>query len=105
MTYVIPWSRHSARIQRVDDGADGEEHIIRGFLADTALRAFVISCPCCGSIHDIKAGDRHSRVFDAAKQRFRCSRCRFAGPLYVVVDVGQRAGRRKQSGAAEEEGP
>ena len=95
---VIPWSRRSARIQRVDDD-DADEHIINGYLCDAAIRGLLISCPCCGSIYDIKAGDRRSRVFNRERQRFHCGRCRFSGPVYVIVDLGTRAEEEDASAA------
>jgi len=70
MTFVIPWSRRSARIKRVDDD-DDDEHLIYGFLCDATLRALIIGCPGCGALHDIKATDRRSRVFYHQKQQFR----------------------------------
>ena len=56
--------------------------------SQAALRALILSCPACGSLHDIKATDRQPRVFDREKQRFRCSRCYFTASVYVVVDLG-----------------
>ena len=91
MTFVIPWSRRSARIQRVDDDDDDNEPLIRGFLCDAALRALILGCPACGALHDIKASDPSSRVFDRKRQRFRCSRCGFSASVYVIVDMGVRA--------------
>jgi hypothetical protein len=85
MTWVIPWSRRSARIQRVDE--DDDEHLINGYLCEAAIRALILSCPACGALHDIKAGDRRSRVFNRERQWFRCSRCCFTASVYVIVDV------------------
>ena len=94
MTWVIPWSRRSARIKRVDD--DDDEHLINGFLCDAAIRALILGCPACGALFDIEASDRSSSVFNRGSQRFRCSRCRFTASVYVIVDLG---------GPAEEERP
>lgn len=82
MTWVIPWSRRSARIQRVDDAPQ----MINGFLCDAALRALILSCPACGELHDIKATASQSPVFEREKQRFRCNRCRFRASLHVIAD-------------------
>jgi len=97
MTWVIPWSRRSAFIKRVDD--DDDEHLINGFVCDAAIRALILACPACGTLHDIKAGDRRSRVFDRDRQRFRCSRCRFTASVYVIVDVGRRAEEERPAAA------
>ena len=75
MTWVLPWTRRSARIQRLDN--NDSEQMINGFVCESALRALTFGCPCCGKLHDIKATDRQSRVFNRQKQRFRCSNCRF----------------------------
>ena len=98
MTWVIPWSRHSARLQRVDDEG---EHVIRGYLCDAAIRALILSCPACGALYDIKAGDRRPRVFNRERQRFHCGRCRFAASVYVIVDVGRPPEGRRQSRSSE----
>jgi hypothetical protein len=86
MTWVIPWSRRSARIEQVDD--QDKEHMMNGFICDAAIRALTMSGPACGAPYEIKACDRRSRVFDREKRRFRCSRCRCTAPVYATVDVG-----------------
>jgi hypothetical protein len=48
MTWVIPWSRRSARIKRVDDDDADDDYLINGFLCDAAIRALVLGCPACG---------------------------------------------------------
>jgi hypothetical protein len=98
MTWVIPWSRRSARIKRIDEDDDAE-YLINGFLCDAAIRALILGCPACGALHDIKASDRRSRVFDRERQRFRCSRCRFTASIYVIVDVGVRAEEQPRAAA------
>jgi hypothetical protein len=62
-----------------------EDDLINGFACDAEVRAFVICCPACGAVHDIKATDRLSRRFDRRRQRFRCGRCRFAASVSIVV--------------------
>ena len=79
MTWVMPWTRRSARIKRVD--YDDDEQMINGFLCEATLRALILGCPCCGKLHDIKATDRQSRVFNRGSQRFTCSSCRFTASV------------------------
>lgn len=62
--------------------------MINGLLCTAEIRAVAISCPACGAPFEIRVGERHSRIFDRQKQRFRCSRCRFSAPVHVIVDVG-----------------
>jgi transposase-like protein len=101
MTWVIPWSRRSARIERVDNEADHQnaEQMINGFVCEASIRALTMNCPACGALHEIKAGDRRSRAFAREKQRFACSRCRFAAPVYVIVDVGVRPAEERRGAA------
>ena len=86
MRWVVPWSRRSAELKRIDED-DDDEHLVNGFICDAEIRAFVICCPACGALHQIDASERHSRVFDRRRQRFRCRRCPFKAPVYVIVDV------------------
>jgi hypothetical protein len=87
MRWVLPWSRRSAELKRIDED-DDDEHLVNGFICDAEIRAFTMGCPACGALHQITTHSRQSRVFDHRKQRFRCSRCRFQAPVHVIVDCG-----------------
>ena len=86
MPWIITTTRPSGRFYAVDD--NDEEDLLNGFACEGEIRSFSIACPACGSEYQITALDRHPRVFDRRKQRFRCSACRFAGRLRVTVDCG-----------------
>jgi hypothetical protein len=98
MTWVVPWSRYGDWL-KPDDVSD-EGHLIDGLTCTVEIRSLTICCPACGTAFDIKDSDRRSRIFDRRRQRFRCSACRFAAPVHVIVDVAaQPYGRR---GAADQ---
>ena len=78
---------------------DDDEQMINGYVCEAALRALLLVCPSCGMLHDVRATDRQSRVFDRERQRFRCSRCRFTASVYVIVDVGVRAEEERPAAA------
>jgi hypothetical protein len=84
MGWMIVSTRRSGRLEPCDIDVE-EDNLIDGFACDAEIRAFVICCPGCGAVHDIKATNRHSRTFNRQQQRFRCGRCRFAASVYVVV--------------------
>jgi transposase-like protein len=63
------------RLTPVD--ADDDIDVLNGFAVLGEVRAFTLSCPACGAWYEVKARDRHSRIFNHRTQRFRCRRCRF----------------------------
>lgn len=93
MTWVVPWSRYGEWLHPGD--VNDEDHVIDGLTCTAEIRALAISCPACGAAYEIRASDRRSRIFDRRRQRFRCSRCRFAAPVHVIVDVAAQPDERK----------
>ena len=95
MTWVMPWTRYGDWSKPID--VEDEDYVIDGLTCTAEIRSLAICCPACGAAYEIKASDRRSRVFDRRRQRFRCSRCRFAAPVHVIVDVGARTDELKRS--------
>jgi transposase-like protein len=77
-----------------------EDHLINGLLCTVEIRSLGIRCPACAMNHEVRACDRRSLVFDRRRQRFRCSSCRFAANVHVIVDVTAHPYERKRSPAA-----
>jgi hypothetical protein len=86
MGWVYAASRPSGRLHPVEAG--DEEYPINAFACVAEIRAFAICCPACGTTYQIGARDSRPRTFDRERQRFQCSRCRFAAPVRVTVDCG-----------------
>jgi transposase-like protein len=97
MTWVAPWTRYGDWLKPGDVG--DEDHLINGLTCTAEIRSLTISCPSCGAPYEIKANDRRSPVFDRRRQRFRCSRCRFAASVHVIVDVSTYPYEPKRSAA------
>jgi hypothetical protein len=97
MTWVAPWSRYGDWLKT--GVAGDEDHLINGLLCTAEIRSLGIRCPACGAAHEIRASDRRSTIFDRRRQRFRCSRCRFAANVHVIVDVGCHVDEPKRSAA------
>jgi rubredoxin len=97
MSWVVPWTRYGDWLKAGEVG--DEDHLINGLTCTAEIRSLAICCPACGADYEVKASDRRSPIFDRARQRFRCSRCRFAASVHVIVDVGCHVDEPKRSAA------
>jgi hypothetical protein len=72
MPWIITTGRPSGRFEPIGD--DDDEYPLNGFACIGEIRAFTLSCPACGALHEIPAHVARPRAFDRQQQLFRCTR-------------------------------
>jgi hypothetical protein len=86
MPWTIASSRRSGRFDPIDAGDD--EYCRNVFAASAEIHAFRISCPSCGTLHEVTEEAARPRAFDRQQQCFRCSRCGLKAVVRLTVDCG-----------------